>query len=332
MEPPSCWTERPVPRRLIAGLAAALALAAGSVLAPRPAAAQDALDAACATAPGPAECRLAAAAVRLIQPRVGLALFGGNPVPGTASTSGLRLAGVPRVGVSARLAAVPVELPPLVDRSRDEGARGLAMAASLQATVGVAHGFSPLPTVGGVFSIDLIGRVAYGRVPAGKGFDTPNVLGWAGGVRLGVLRESFTLPGLSVTATYGRSTRLGFGDPTGAATDGAVEGAVSALSGVVAASRKLFGLGLTAGAGWDRYRSRATLLYSPSGTGPHATERGAAVIQGWSAFGSVTWSRLIYHTVVGVGWQEPPGIDGLPVGVELDPAGWWTSVAVRVVP
>lgn len=331
-ERPSCWIERARASWAVTALVTLAALAAVAAVTPGPAAAQDDLDAACATAASPPECRLAAAAVRLIQPRVGLALWGGNPVPGTASTTGLRWRAVPRVGVSGRFGVVPMELPPLMDRTGTEGRLGVVTAASVQTTIGLVHGFSPLPTVGGLFSVDLIGRVAYAHVPTKKGFDRPGVFGWAGGVRLGVLRESFTLPGLSLTAGYGRATRLAFGDPTGAGTDGAAEGAVSGLGATAAVSRRIFGLWLAGGVGWDRYRSEAVLLYRPSAAGTRATERGVAVMERRSAFGSVTWSRLIYHTVLEVGWQETPTPTDLPMGVELDPPGWWASVAFRVVP
>lgn len=318
-ELPSYWTRR---------LAAALLL-----VIPASAAAQDDLAEVCSgLVTGAEECYLATATARIIQPRIGLALWGGSPVPGTASTLGLRRRGSPRLGLSARFAVVPTTLPPLLDRSQSGSATAMVTAASLQTTVGVFHGYSPMATVGGMLSLDLVARLSYGRLPAGKGFVHPNLWGVGLGLRVGVLRESLTLPGVSVTATYGRSGTVSFGDPDGVATDGAVRGAVSGWHATAAVSRRLFGLRLGGGLSFDRYSSDVLVRYSPGPTLPQASGRGDATLHRWSAFGSVTWTRLIYHAVLEAGVQESPTPGGLPADVALDPAGWWVGAAFRFTP
>lgn len=282
----------------------------------------------CSAAIAPYECQLAAATVAVIQPRVGLALWGGNPVPGTASTGGLRLAGSPRIGVALRLAGVPTTLPPLLDRSVAGSETSLMTSAALQSTVAVAHGFSPLPTVGGFLSVDVIGRVAVARLPGGSGFRRGTVWGGMAGVRLGLLRESFTLPGVSLTAAYGRSTRVTFGDPERLTTDGFFQGSVSDLNATVAASRRLVGLLFAGGVTWDRYASDVALGHA----GGVDTFTADAVMYRWAGFGSLTWTRLIYHGTVEVGWQDGPPPMTLPPGVEVDPAGVWLALAFRVTP
>lgn len=325
-ERPSFWTRHCAPAVALLGALGALGAA------PDRLAGQDDLDGVCAAAQAPSDCYLAAAAVRTIQPRIGLVLWGGSPVPGTANTVGLRRRSSPRVAVSGRVALAPAELPPLLDRSRVEGSRGVLTALSLQTTVGLSHGTSPLPTVGGFLAVDLIGRASVARVPQGKGFDRPTVWGWALGARLGLLRESLLLPAASLTATYGRSFRFAFGDPEGLTTDGAIRGAVSGLHVTAAASRWILGLRLGGGVSYDRYGSDVTVRWGGA-TSPLAQEAGAdAVTKRWSGFGTLTWTRVIYHLVLELGWQESPVPTGLPAEVAVNPVGWWTSVAVRVTP
>lgn len=314
----SYWTSVPA----LALLLVVCAGGAGEV------AAQAELDDVCTGVSAPFECGLAAAAVQGVQPRIGLALWGGSPVPGTASTGGLRLAGSPRLGFSARAAFVPTTVPPLLDRTRTSSETGIIGSAAVQTSVALAHGFAPLPTVGGFLSVDAIARLAVARLPEGSGFRGGAVWGGMAGLRLGLLRESFTLPGVSLTTSYGRSGTVTLGDPRGLETDGAMRGAVSGLNATLAASRRLFGLLLAGGVAWDRYTSDVSLRYdgAPSPLGVEA------VMRRWSWFGSVTWSRLIYHGVIETGWQEGPPATTLPPGTGVDPAGWWVALAFRVTP
>ena len=136
-----------------------------------------------------------------IHPRVGLALWGGSPVPGTASTHGMRLGSVPRLSGSTRIVVLPMELPPLRDRTANEGVEVLMAGLSTQMSVGILQGLSPLPTVGGLLSLDAVVRGSWLLLPDDQGFDTGNVFAGSIGLRLGILRESFTLPALSLTGT-----------------------------------------------------------------------------------------------------------------------------------
>ena len=295
------------------------------------AAAQAELGGVCDGATAPLECRLAAASARVIQPRVALALWGGNPVPGTASTLGIRVGSTPRIGVSAGLLVVPTTLPPLLDRSETRSRTGLVTGLALQSTVGLAHGLSPAPTVGGLLSVDAVGRLSVARLPTSRGFDHGTVWGLAAGLRLGVLRESLTLPGVSLTAAYGRSGTVTYGDPSPVAAEGLMQGSVSRLSATLAASRNLFGLRLAGGASWDRHASDVTLRWDGGLAGP-AGRDARAVMKRWTGFGSITWSRLIYHAALEAGVQETPAFGTLPAGVALDPIGWWLGLSVRVTP
>src|SRR5688572_18344951 len=82
---------------------------------PGAAAAQD-LNQRCATVANQSDqrfCNLLVEALDIAQPRIGLALVGGNPVPGASSTLGMRLGTVPRISLAGRLSAATLELPPI---------------------------------------------------------------------------------------------------------------------------------------------------------------------------------------------------------------------------
>ncbi len=287
----------------------------------------------CAGAPFPGECSVAAAAISLVHPRVGLALWGGNPIPGTAGTAGFRIGRTPRISAAGRVALVPAALPPLLDRGAPLTRTATVTALSLQSSMALVHGASPLPTVGGVFAMDIIARITAARVPPGRGFQRGDVWGVSGGLRLGLLRESFTLPGASLTALYGRSTTVTFGDPSGVSTDGYVRGAVSGLRVTGAVSRRLLGMRLSGGASWDRYTTVAQAGYVGLPTsGPGSAVEGDMVMTRWSGFGSMTWTRLIYHTTLEIGWQAPPELPTLPAPIEVKPMTWWAGLAFRVTP
>lgn len=322
----SYWRRHRAPA---AGACAAVMLAF-TVLAAAPAEARaqdDQLDSVCAggfAGPVP-ECYLAAAAVRLIHPRIGTGLWGGSPVPGSASTLGMRLGSLPRFSMSGRVMALPMELPPLADRNADHGSRGLGAALSGQTTVGILPGWSPLPTVGGFLSLDGLARLSWLLLPD-EGFHDRNVFGASVGLRLGVLRESFTLPGVSFTGTYGRSTEYAFGDPGGSG-DGYIQGELSGWGVNGAATKRLGPVGLTAGASLDRYTDNVAFSYRGAPPGGHRAE---AVTDRYAAFGNISWTFLILHASLEGGWQDSPMPGGIPQSVSLDPTGWWAALALRI--
>lgn len=288
----------------------------------------DDLDAACASASiVSGECYLAAAAVRMIHPRVGTALWGGSPVPGTASTLGMRFGSFPRISMSVRLIVLPMDLPPLpnpVGGAR-ESARAHTAGLSGQTTVGILPGWSPLPTIGGMFAVDGIGRASWLHLPGGQGFQQANVFGGLLGLRLGLLRESFTLPGVSVTGSYALSTKVGYGDPDDP-SGGHVDSRIGNWNVTGAATKRLGPAGLTVGAAMDRYTGDVEYSYA----GALTPEQADAVTDRWSAFANLSVTVLIFHAALEGGWQESPTPQGLPQDVTVDPTGWWAGLAFRI--
>ncbi len=280
-----------------------------------------------------ADRQLAIATVQAVQERVGTAIWGGNPVPGTASTLGLRIGTTPRVSLSGQLRLVPAELPPLLDMTAVRGRRTLLPGLSAQASLGMLPGWSPVSTVGGVLSVDLIGRLSVVPLSSGAGFETGAAVGGSAGVRLGLLRESFTMPGLSLTGSYGRSSTIRLGDRDLEDADGFVRGAVTDLNGTLAASRRFGGLRLAVGVTADRYSTRAQVGYRPREPVElvePAGERVRVVTHRRSLFANAAWTFLIFHASTELGWQRVPAPTGLPEGVRVDPTGWWVGTAFRL--
>ena len=250
-------SELPV-RALAWGAAFALAAVAGL---PAAAVAQtaDDLSARCSVAGGdPGTCAAAAVAARTVVAQVGLMAGMGSEIPGEGSTLGRRLGGSPRVAVWMRGGVQPVGVP---DPTRPNGAdEASSWTPLIQAGLGLGifDGFQLLPTVGGFLSLDVVGHGSSLLLSEGSGFDgRVDVL--SAGARVGLLRESFTLPGVSVSVVrrFSGSVRLGdsaAGDPSQITVDPSV------TSLRVSVSKDLFAFGVLAGVGWDDFSSGTEML------------------------------------------------------------------------
>lgn len=266
-------------------------------------------------------CNLVAQAVETAQPQLGLALSGGNPVPGTASTAGMRLGALPRLSFSLRATGVLVELPDIRQRRRRGEITFVLPGLHLDGSVGLLAGFSPAPTVGGVGSLDALLSLGVVPLPEGEGFQDEAPVTWGAGLRLGIVRESFTLPGVSVSAMYRRLGDLTLGDPELREKDSFFTTDLTALSLRGAVGKRLFLLGLTAGVGYDLVKS--DLLFgvdNPGGAGRMAVRFDGFENDRISAFLDVSWTMLVLHVVGELGWQsggdQVPG--GFPAGAEVD--------------
>ncbi len=297
---------------------AALALGLSAV----PAAAQERVEESCPTSAAPSACLLAVQAARSAQPQLGILVAAGNPTPGTASTGGIRLGLLPRVSATARVNAVRVRVPSLRREDRPESTHSaVAPAIGGDVSVGVFPGVSLAPTIGGFGAVDLLGSAAW--LPGREGIRKAEAaLGV--GARLGLLRESFTTPGVSVSVMYRRLGRVTVGEAcTGSEVQvtesesrcGDVDGDrgevtldLTDWSVRAAASKRLLGLGLTAGVGYDRFRSEADVAYRPTGVldgsrifrfrdVPLRTSR-------LSAFADASYTLLIGTLTAEVGWMQ----------------------------
>lgn len=278
-------------------------------------------------------CNTIAQAIEIAQPRIGIAASAGNPTMGTSSTLGMRIGSFPRFAIAPRVTVAALDLPPVAQRNGDEiGA--LVPAVGVDASVAVFSGLAVLPTVGGFGSIDLYGSLGRVLLPGDEGFDG-GITTWALGAQVGILRESFTAPGISVTGTYRSIGDIGFGDELVTDTDAhfALDGLRSyGLRGTV--GKRFLMFSATAGAGYDWYESDVLMRFAtddPSLDGSRTIEVAEFGSRRFTGFGNLAFTVMIVSVVGEVGWQKGgdaftgPGASDL-----LEKGGWYGGLALRL--
>jgi hypothetical protein len=331
-------------------LAAVLALA---FAAPAGLAAQNDIDDVCDRFSGNANlqgrCTSVAQAVDAAQPQLGILMAGGNPTLGTASTGGVRLGVLPRVSAGLRLNVVFARLPDIREEDSESGEVSPdkfsvpAPAIGGNVSIGVFPGISVAPMVGGFGAIDLLGSATVLPVSlAGVEGLEKNPVSWGAGARIGLLRESFITPGVSVSVMYRRMGEIQFGDVcegdegaavgggsdascTGEGDFGEISFGLSNVSTRAAVSKRLLGFGLTAGLGYDRFDTGADLAFRGPSTGGSARPvyRFSDVQvdnDRWSAFVNGSFTLLVGSIVAEAGWlQGAEPISGFPARSDFDP-------------
>ena len=313
----------------------ALSLAA----APSPVASQDltTLATACAgTEAGlTAWCQELALGAAAIQRAVGLASGLGSPVPGSSSTLGLRLGSTPRVTAAVAPMWVRVAFPDLTagdGTAVPQAGKASAVGFRTSAAVGLVDGWQLAPTVGGVLSVDLLADWTWVRFPNAEGFDGGGS-GLGVGARLGVFRESFTLPGVSVSVMQRWPGALSLGGVDPGAGGVEVDGSVTSVRATV--GKNLFAVGLLAGYGWDRYDGDVSLAASaPDGLGGSITgtatggltqERRLYFVSGWFNF---LITQLAVEAGLADGFEHP--FTGRTGGFEPTDRTFFMTAAFRI--
>lgn len=202
--------------------------------------------AACGIAGGStAVCMDGAVSGRAMMGAIGLAAAGGNSVPGTATTLGSRVGGGPRIS-------------PFLSIGRSGGGTPAATAGDLSSGVtsvrggvalGLFDGLRLMPTVGGFLSVDVIATGSVEMLPdavASSGASRS----FGAGVRVGILREGFSVPGISISIArrYSRESIQASPPSAQAVTVDPKTSSVRATIGKDAG-----GVELLAGWGWDSY-------------------------------------------------------------------------------
>ncbi len=316
--------------------ASRLALLVGMMLAAAPAGvgAQDVerLSSRCSEA-GASVVRCAELAVtaRSLQGHVGLMSGLGSEVAGSAGTLGRRLGTTPRIAVEARAAFARLGLPDLADPGSEPSREATFVVPSLRGgvTAGVFDGFQLLPTVGGFLSLDLLAHGSVVFLPTGEGFDGKET-GLTLGARFGLLRESFTLPGVSVSVSRRMLGEVGYGTAEG--TGG---GAVTVHPNVTAiratVGKDLLAIGVLAGMGWDRYSGSATIVAATDGS-PVSVQEGSFKSSRTLWFAGAAMNFLVLQLSAEAGWAHGFGVATEYRGAPFDPTGgnFYGSVAFRL--
>lgn len=273
-----------------------------------------------------ARCHSLADAALTLPDRVAIAAAGGNPVAGTASTLGMRLPGSPRWSIALRSTIARASLPPI----GDDGAFSPTLwSVNADASVGLFNGINLLPTIGGFASIDVLASLGVLSVPDDDGFERSSPLTWALGTRVGILRESFTAPGVSVSAMYRSLPDVSQG-PMEEAVFRGTDQSVLSVRGTV--GKRVLGIGLTGGIGYDRTRSDVQATFSDPDVVPGVPPVGLReeITSGrTSFFGNVSYTLLILNMAAELGWQA----DGdRPAGAHRDTGkgGPFGGIAIRL--
>lgn len=207
-------------------------------------------------------CGEAAVAARALLADVGLLAGLGSEVPGAASTLGRRIGSTPRIGVSFQFGGLRLGTLDVLDSGAGPVPEASLFVSTVQGSVavGVLDGFSLLPTVGGFLSVDLVGRVGLLLLPGSEGFQG-NGSSLTLGARVGILRESFTLPGLSLSISRRFVGKVRFGN-AGTGDPGQIDLDPSITSFRATVGKDLLSVGVMAGVGWDDYSSSTDMQVS----------------------------------------------------------------------
>jgi hypothetical protein len=240
-------------RHRLAALALTFAFSAGGAAAQTP----TELATSCRGQGGAAmPCAAAALASRALLGHAGLLAGLGSEVSGTATTLGTRVGGGPRFAFGARIAAAGLETPDPAGGAAVSTSNGTAL--HLGVAVGLFDGLRLMPTVGGFLSLDAFGQLAFVRLSETEGF-TRDPRSLTLGLRVGVLREGFTMPGVSISASRRFVSDVQLGGPTDAMT---VTVGPSVTSVRATVGKDLHAVEFLAGFGWDDYSGGAVLRVS----------------------------------------------------------------------
>ena len=256
-------------------------------------------------------CRGAVLAGQAMRGGIAIADAGGAELPGSSSTIGRRLGRSPRVSLAASIRAALFEMPDIPGSGTVAQGTNTVLAYGIKGTmaIGVLDGFSAVPTVGGILSLDLLGSLSLLILSEGDGFSGNQAL-ISGGARLGLFRESFTMPGVTVSAVRRYGGDGGWGN--GATPRTEVDTDISATSVRATVGKDLSALAVLVGIGWEWNKGTLGVRVpdpgDPSVSGVASTD--ALTSRRDVYFIGVSITRLVLQLSLEVGWAG--GYDDLP--------------------
>ncbi len=283
-----------------------------------------------------ARCRDVVTSLQLLQPELGMALAGGNPVLGTASPIGTKFRFIPRIYLGGRISFVWAAIPDVLDYPEDPTASLATRDFSvpmpqLDLSVGVFDGWRLGSTLSGLGSVEILGSLGAMILPAGEGFEN-DATGLGLGARIGLIRESFTAPGLSLSGEYQwmgriRHGRVANGDDAQFGMD------LSATSFRLGLSKSFVAIGLALTIGWDHYQSDVDLGVADDDGNLVAVvpndDRMSLSEDRWSAVVDVSYIVLFLNIAAQLGWQES-GRYVTSRGDELTSGNFFSAIGMRV--
>jgi hypothetical protein len=267
------------------------------------------LAAACVSRGGTqALCLSSAVTSRALMGHTALVAGFGSEVAGTASNLGTRVGGGPRIALSLRAGVADVGVVDPNDPVGTTGAGFLVPALHAGITLGLFDGVRIMPTVGGFLSTDVFAGVTTMFLPTSEGF-AGSERAYSVGVRIGIFREGFTIPGLSVSAARRFVGTVDFGDTSvGGASSSRVAPSVTAYRATI--GKDLHAVEVMAGVGREEISGDATIA-AQDGLGGYARATGNVGGTRWLYFGSAAMTFSIVLTIaVEAGWAG--GFDSVP--------------------
>jgi hypothetical protein len=231
-----------------------------------------------------------------------LADAAGADLAGASSTIGRRLGSAPRVSLDIRLRMARFAMPDILGGgtgvANENSVNGYGVKGSV--AVGVLDGFSLMPTVGGMFSLDLLASGSLVFLGESDGFLGDEGVFSVGG-RLGIFRESFTMPGLTVSVmrSFGQSV-----DWAAAAGGAQMDTDISTTSVRAIIGKDFFTLAVLGGVGWN-WDGGEMGVQVPDPTIP--TGQGVGRMDDLTTrrtvyFAGVSITRLVFQFSVEGGW------------------------------
>ncbi len=266
----------------------------------------------CASGGSPAlltSCQSAVLAAQAIRGGIAITDATGASLSGSWSTIGRRLGSTPRVSVDLRGRVARFSMPDLVGGGPGIAADNDVYVYGIKGSVavGVLDGFSLMPTVGGILSLDLLASASLLFLGESDGFLGNEGLASVGG-RIGIFRESFSLPGLTVSAMRSFGQQVNWADDMNGTQ---IDTDISTTSVRAVIGKDFFTLAVLAGFGWNwdhgEMRVQVPDPTIPGGQGvglmEDLTTRRAVY------FAGVSITRLVWTFSIEGGWIG--GYDGL---------------------
>ena len=275
-------------------------------------------------------CQSGVLAAQAMRGGIAMADRMGASLSGSSSTIGRRLGSAPRVSVDVRLRMARFEMPDLLGGGTGAAGKKVVEAYGVKTSVafGVLDGVSLMPTVGGLLSLDLLASASLIFLGESDGFlGNEGILSLGG--RLGIFRESFSLPGVTVSVmqSFGQSL-----DWTGV-NGSQIDTDMSATSVRAIVGKDFFTLAVSGGMGWNWDRGgMGVQVPDPTISGGQGIGSMNDLTTRRSVyFGGISITRLVFQFSVEGGWAG--GYDvlaGYPGA--YDPGGVtpFVSVAARL--
>ena len=193
-------------------------------------------------------CQSAVLAAQSIRGGVALAHTMGPELSGSSSTIGRR-GSAPRVSVDVRLRMARFVMPDLLGGGTGAAVENVVNTYGVNGSVavGVLDGFSLMPTVGGVLSLDFLASGSLIFLGESDGFAGNEGIFSVGG-RLGIFRESFTLPGVTVSVMKSSGGSVEWTEGVNASQ---IDTDISATSVRAIVGKDFFTFAVLAGFGWN---------------------------------------------------------------------------------